>query len=171
MIIFILISVSFLGIKKSWNILGTYLVNGQWNNHWLFSRTATNKSYGKEQSRAKVCSVNVQSSRMSTYSNLSKSTTNTHRVCLPLCSCQLPISYHLQIQLACSLLLSHNPSDLLSFCSISPFYPHRLLGTEEYTLYVLFTSASYFLCSAQRRRIIRTNSYVYFGNRRKKSLE
>lgn len=121
MIIFILISVSFLGVRKGWNILGTYLLNGRWNNHWLFSRQQLINPMAKNKAEPKYAKCNVQSSRMSTYWNLSKSATNTHRLCLPLCSWQLPISYHLQIQLACSLFLSHNPSDLL--CLSAPFHP------------------------------------------------
>lgn len=51
--IFIFIPESFLGVKKGKNILGTHVLNGQWNNHWLFSKTATNKFDIKEKAEPK----------------------------------------------------------------------------------------------------------------------
>lgn len=61
MIIFILISMSFFEVKRSWNTLSTYLLNGWWDDCWIFSRAATNKSHGKEQSRSQnVQNINIQ---------------------------------------------------------------------------------------------------------------
>ena len=85
MIVFIFISVSFLGVEKDRNILGTYSLSGQWNTHWLFSRRATNKSYDKEKVEPKYAEGMFSKFQKINLLKL-KLSSNTHSVYLPLCS-------------------------------------------------------------------------------------
>lgn len=123
MIIFILIHMSFFEVKRSWNVLSTYLLNGWWDDCGIFCRAATNKSQGKEQSR----SQNVQNINIQKFQNVKLLKCLEWVVLCWLLSISsalfpaTPSFIWFANSITCSLLQPCNPSDLL--CLSAPFHP------------------------------------------------